>query len=261
MLTGESVPVDVGPGSEVVGASINGHGRLTVFVTKVGANTKLSEIVRLLEAAQGSKAPVQRLADRISSIFVPVVLRIAAATFIGWLVFGDAEPGQALLNAVAVLLIACPCALGLATPAAIMAGTGRGAELGILFKGGEVFETAHAADIVLLDKTGTVTEGAMRLAEVVPLAGFAEDDVLAVAAAAESGSEHPVARAVIDGARERSIDIPSADERSIEPGAGASARVAGHADRRRPAGASPGGSARAGRPPLRRWSDDVRRPA
>ena len=228
MLTGESVPVDVRPGSEVVGASINGHGRLTVFVTKVGANTKLSEIVRLLEAAQGSKAPVQRLADRISSIFVPVVLGIAAATFIGWLVFGDAEPGQALLYAVAVLLIACPCALGLATPAAIMAGTGRGAELGILFKGGEVFETAHAADIVLLDKTGTVTEGAMRLAEVVPLAGFAEDDVLAVAAAAESGSEHPVARAVIDGARERSIDIPSADERSIEPGAGASARVAGH---------------------------------
>ena len=228
MLTGESVPVDVGPGSEVVGASINGHGRLTVFVTKVGANTKLSEIVRLLEAAQGSKAPVQRLADRISSIFVPVVLGIAAATFVGWLVFGDAEPGQALLHAVAVLLIACPCALGLATPAAIMAGTGRGAELGILFKGGEVFETAHAADIVLLDKTGTVTEGEMRLAEVVPLAGFAEDDVLAVAAAAESGSEHPLARAVIDGARERSIDIPSADERSIEPGAGASARVAGH---------------------------------
>jgi Cu+-exporting ATPase len=229
MLTGESVPVDVGPGSEVVGASINGHGRLTVFVTKVGANTKLSEIVRLLEAAQGSKAPVQRLADRISSIFVPVVMGIAAATFAGWLMFGDAEPGEALLHAVAVLLIACPCALGLATPAAIMAGTGRGAELGILFKGGEVFETAHAADIVLLDKTGTVTEGAMRLAEVFTLAGFAESEVLAMAAAAESGSEHPVARAVIDGARERSIDIPPADERSIEPGAGASARVAGHA--------------------------------
>ena len=161
LLTGESVPVDVGPGSEVVGASINGHGRLTVFVTKVGANTKLSEIVRLLETAQGSRAPVQRLADRISSIFVPAVMLVAVATFVGWLVVGNAEPGQALLNAVAVLLIACPCALGLATPAAIMAGTGRGAELGILFKGGEVFETAHAADIVLLDKTGTVTEGAM----------------------------------------------------------------------------------------------------
>jgi Cu+-exporting ATPase len=228
MLTGESVPVDVAPGSEVVGASINGHGRLTVLVTEVGANTKLSEIVRLLETAQGSKAPVQRLADRISSIFVPVVMLIAAATFLGWLVFGNADPGQALLNAVAVLLIACPCALGLATPAAIMAGTGRGAELGILFKGGDVFESAHAADIVLLDKTGTVTEGEMRLAEVLPLTGFAEDDVLAMAAAAESGSEHPVARAVIDGARQRSIEIPPADRRSIEPGAGASARVAGH---------------------------------
>ena len=172
MLTGESVPVDVGPGSEVVGASINGHGRLVVFVTKVGANTKLSEIVRLLETAQGSRAPVQRLADRVSSIFVPVVMLVALATFAGWLVAANAEPGQALLHAVAVLLIACPCALGLATPAAIMAGTGRAAELGILFKGGEVFETAHAADVVLLDKTGTVTEGAMRLADVVPLGGF-----------------------------------------------------------------------------------------
>ena len=228
MLTGESVPVDVAPGSEVVGASINGNGRLTVLVTEVGANTKLSEIVRLLETAQGSKAPVQQLADRISSIFVPVVMLIAAATFLGWLVFGNADPGQALLNAVAVLLIACPCALGLATPAAIMAGTGRGAELGILFKGGDVFESVHAADIVLLDKTGTVTEGEMRLAEVLPLTGFAEDDVLAMAAAAESGSEHPVACAVIDGARQRSIEIPPADRRSIEPGAGASARVAGH---------------------------------
>ena len=228
MLTGESVPLDVAPGSDVVGASINGNGRLTVFVTKVGANTKLSEIVRLLESAQGSKAPVQRLADRISSIFVPVVMLIAAGTFVGWVVFGGAAPGQALLHAVAVLLIACPCALGLATPAAIMAGTGRGAELGILFKGGEVFETAHAADIVLLDKTGTVTEGDMRLAEVVPLAGFAGEDVLAMAAAAESGSEHPLARAVIDGARERSVHIPDAEERSIEPGAGASARIAGH---------------------------------
>ena len=154
MLTGESVPVDVSPGSEVVGASINGHGRLVVFVTTVGSNTKLSEIVRLLESAQGSKAPVQGLADRVSSIFVPVVMLIAVATFAGWLGLANAEPGQALLHAVAVLLIACPCALGLATPAAITAGTGRAAELGILFKGGEVFETAHAADIVLLDKTG-----------------------------------------------------------------------------------------------------------
>ena len=228
MLTGESVPVDVRPGSEVVGASINGHGRLVVFVTTVGANTKLAEIVRLLRSAQGSKAPVQGLADRVSSIFVPIVMLIALATFAGWLALANAEPGQALLHAVAVLLIACPCALGLATPAAITAGTGRAAELGILFKGGEVFETAHAADIVLLDKTGTVTEGAMRLTEVVPLAGFTEDEVLALAAAAESGSEHPVARAVVDGARERSIDIPPTTGHTIEPGAGASAVAGGH---------------------------------
>jgi heavy metal translocating P-type ATPase len=226
MLTGESVPVDVGPGSEVVGASINGHGRLVVFVTRVGANTKLSEIVRLLERAQGSKAPVQGLADRVSSIFVPVVMLVALATFLGWLVLANAEPGESLLHAVAVLLIACPCALGLATPAAIMAGTGRAAELGILFKGGEVFETARAADVVLLDKTGTVTEGAMRLADVLPLGGFTTDEVLALAAAAESGSEHPVARAVIEGAR--AVDIPRAAGHTIEPGAGASVMIDGH---------------------------------
>jgi heavy metal translocating P-type ATPase len=228
MLTGESVPVDVGPGSEVVGASINGHGRLAVFVTKVGVNTKLFEIVRLLESAQGSKAPVQGLADRVSSILVPVVMLVALATFVGWLVAGSSEPGQALLHAVAVLLIACPCALGLATPAAIMAGTGRAAELGILFKGGEVFEKARAADVILLDKTGTMTEGAMRLAEVVPLGGFTADGVLALSAAAESGSEHPVARAVVEGARERGDDIPPATGHTIEPGAGASATVDGH---------------------------------
>jgi Cu+-exporting ATPase len=229
MLTGESVPVDVEPGSEVVGASINGHGRLVVFVTKVGANTKLSEIVRLLESAQGSKAPVQRLADRVSSIFVPVVMLVALATFLGWLVVANDEPGQALLHAVAVLLIACPCALGLATPAAIMAGTGRAAELGILFKGGEVFETARAADVVLLDKTGTVTEGSMRLVEVVPLGGFTADEVLSLAAATESGSEHPAARAVVEGARERTLDIPQTTGLTVEPGAGASATIDGHA--------------------------------
>src|SRR5438093_9888393 len=178
MLTGESVPVDVVPGDEVVGASINGNGRLVVFITKVGAGTKLSEIVRLLQQAQGSKAPVQRLADRISSVFVPVVLAIASATFGGWVFLAGAHPGTGLLHAVAVLLIACPCALGLATPAAIMAGTGRAAELGVLFKGGEVFEAMRGADIVLLDKTGTVTEGAMRLAKVIPSDGIASDEVL-----------------------------------------------------------------------------------
>ena len=227
MLTGESVPIDVGPGSEVVGASMNGQGRLVVFVTKVGANTKLAEIVRMLQAAQGSKAPVQRLADRVSAVFVPVVILIAAATFVGWYLANPAEPGQALLHAVAVLLIACPCALGLATPAAIMAGTGRAAELGILFKGGEVFESSRGADVVLLDKTGTVTEGTMRLGEIVPISGVTADRVLQLAAAAESGSEHPIAQAVVDGARERGLAILPATDHRVDPGAGASATVEG----------------------------------
>jgi heavy metal translocating P-type ATPase len=227
MLTGESVPIDVGPGSEVVGASVNGQGRLVIFVTKVGANTRLSEIVRMLQAAQGSKAPVQRLADRVSAVFVPAVMLIAAATLIGWYVVNPDEPGQALLHAVAVLLIACPCALGLATPAAIMAGTGRAAELGILFKGGEVFEATRGVDVALLDKTGTVTEGAMRLAEIVPASGARVEHVLKLAAAAELGSEHPIARAVVDGARERGIAIPTASDHRIDPGAGASATIGG----------------------------------
>jgi heavy metal translocating P-type ATPase len=227
LLTGESVPVDVGPGSEVVGASINGHGRLVVFITKVGAHTKLAEIVRLLQAAQGSKAPVQRLADRISAVFVPIVLGLAAATFLGWMVIAGATPGEALLHATAVLLIACPCALGLATPAAIMAGTGRAAELGVLCKGGEVFEAARSIDTVLLDKTGTVTEGSMRLEGVLAVNGATQDDMLSWAAAAESGSEHPIARAVVRGARDRGLDIPPVTDARVEPGAGARAVLDG----------------------------------
>jgi heavy metal translocating P-type ATPase len=227
LLTGESVPVDVSPGDEVVGASINGHGRLVVFVTTVGENTKLAGIVRLLESAQGSKAPVQRLADRISSVFVPVVLLIAAATFAGWLVYDPGAPGAALLHAVAVLLIACPCALGLATPAAIMAGTGRAAELGVLFKGGEVFEAAHGADTILLDKTGTVTEGIMTLDHVWAVSGVGQDRLLSMAAAVESGSEHPIARAVVEAADERRLEIPSVSASTVQPGAGAAATVAG----------------------------------
>jgi heavy metal translocating P-type ATPase len=227
LLTGESAPVDVGPGDDVVGATVNGNGRLVVFVTTVGAGTRLAEIVRLLEQAQGSKAPVQRLVDRVSSVFVPIVLGIAAATFAGWLAFTDVTPGAAMLHAVAVLLIACPCALGLATPAAIMAGTGRAAELGVLFKGGAVFEAARGADIVLLDKTGTVTEGVMRLAEVVPVDGVEADEVLAIAAAAEAGSEHPIALAVIDAARERGVEVPAGSDHAVEPGTGARAVVDG----------------------------------
>ncbi len=225
LLTGESVPADVGPGDEVVGASINGNGRIVVFVTAVGPNTKLAEIVRLLERAQGSKAPIQRLADRVSSVFVPVVLALAALTFLGWFAADPSSPGAALLHAVAVVLIACPCALGLATPAAIMSGTGRAAELGILFKGGAVFERARAADVVLLDKTGTVTGGVMTLADVVPANGHGRDEVLALAAAAESGSEHPIASAVTRAAVEGGIAVPPVRDQEVRPGAGAIATI------------------------------------
>jgi P-type Cu+ transporter len=225
LLTGESVPQDVGPGDEVVGASVNGHGRLVVFVTKVGANTKLAEMVRLLERAQGSKAPVQRLADRISGVFVPIVLVLATATFVGWTFVAD--PGVALMRAVAVLLIACPCALGLATPAAIMAGVGRAAELGVLFKGGEVFEAAHRADRLLLDKTGTLTQGQMAFASAQGVNGFDQDRLLSLAAAVESGSGHPIARAVMDEAERRRLQVPTADGLSVQAGAGATGMVGG----------------------------------
>jgi heavy metal translocating P-type ATPase len=227
LLTGESVPVDVAPGDEVVGAAINGHGRLEVFVTKVGANAKLGEIVRLLQTAQGSKAEIQRVADRVSSVFVPIVLALAAATFAGWMLLAGATAGQALLHATTVVLIACPCALGLATPVAIVAGTGRAAELGVLFKAGTALEATRDIDTVLVDKTGTITRGAMTVAEVRGVNGFQPDEVLALAAAVESGSEHPIARAVTTAAGERGLVIPTAERHRVEPGAGASAFIAG----------------------------------
>ncbi len=264
LLTGESVPVDVGPGDDVVGASINGLGRLVVFVTKVGANTKLAEIVRLLQAAQGAKAPIQRLADRISAIFVPIVLVLATLTWIGWVSIGNATAGQALLHAAAVVLIACPCALGLATPAAIMAGTGRAAELGVLFKGGEVYEAARSADTILLDKTGTVTEGTMALVEVRSVNGATQEDVLAWAAATEAGSEHPIARAVVAGARARGIQVPVGSAHQVTPGAGATATVDGAKVRvGRPSGLPPEMDviadelAREGHTAFAVWRDDV----
>lgn len=264
LLTGESVPVDVGPGDEVVGASINGHGRLLVFITKTGANTALGQIVRLLQAAQGSKAPVQRLADRISSVFVPIVMALALTTFAGWLLLSDVSPAAAMLHAVAVLLIACPCALGLATPAAIIVGTGRAAELGVLFKGAEVFETVRDADIVLLDKTGTVTEGAMELAELVPVNGASSEQLLGWAAAAERGSEHPIARAVVQGASDRGLAVLSAADHRVLPGAGATALVDGAQIRvGRPEGLPPAmideaeRLARSGLTPFALWKDDI----
>jgi heavy metal translocating P-type ATPase len=227
LLTGESVPVDVEPGDEVFGASVNGLGRIVVFVTTVGEHTRLAEIARLLRHAQGSRAPVQRLADRVSAVFVPIVMAIAAATFAGWTFLGGDGPGAALLHAVAVLLIACPCALGLATPAAIMAGAGRAAEIGVLFKGGEVFEAARDADVVLLDKTGTLTEGRMTLGGVVAGSGEDPSEVLALAAAVESGSEHPIAQAIVEGASDRGVRVPDSSDHEVRPGVGASASVGG----------------------------------
>ncbi len=224
MLTGESVPVDVRPGAEVVGASLNGGGRLVIQLTQVGADTRLAQIVRLLEITQASKAPIQRLADRVAAVFVPRVLVLALGLFLWLSFFGSGGLGEALLRAAAVLLVACPCSLGLATPAAIMAGSGRAAELGILFKGGEVFEAARRIDTVLIDKTGTLTEGSMSLKEIVGV-GAAPDRVLALAAAAERGSEHPIARCVIDAAADRGIEVPAATDHRAEPGAGISASV------------------------------------
>lgn len=226
MLTGESMPVDVAPGHDVVGASINGPGRLVVELTHVGSETRLAQIVRLLELAQASKAPIQRLADRIAAVFVPRIVLLSLAVFFVRLFFDASGMGAALMHAAAVLLVACPCSLGLATPAAIMAGSGRAAELGILFKGGDVFEAARSIDTVLIDKTGTLTEGAMSL-RVVEAIGVSEREVLGLAAAAERGSEHPLARCVLAAAQERGVVVAQADEHVAEPGAGISALVGG----------------------------------
>jgi Cu+-exporting ATPase len=195
MITGEPVPVEVGVGDEVVGSTLNGTGSLVVEATRVGADTALAQIMRLVDEAQGSRAPVQRLADRVSSVFVPTVLVIAVATLAGWLVTGHAVD-EAFTAAVAVLIIACPCALGLATPTAIMVGTGRGAQLGVIIKGGEVLESTRSVTTVILDKTGTVTEGRMSLAEVVVADGVDRDRFLLLAASVEGRSEHPIAQAV-----------------------------------------------------------------
>lgn len=202
MLTGESVPVDVAPGDAVTGATVNAGGRLVVEAGRIGADTRLARMAQLVEAAQTGKAEVQRLADRISGVFVPVVLLIALATFGGWLgATGDTV--AAFTAAVAVLIIACPCALGLATPTALMVGTGRGAQLGILIKGPEVLESTRRVDTVVLDKTGTVTTGRMTLQDVHVVDGTDERQLLRLAGALEHASEHPVARAVAAGAEER----------------------------------------------------------
>lgn len=206
LLTGESVPVEVGPGDEVTGATLNTSGRLEVEATRVGGDTALAQMARLVEEAQTGKAAVQRLADRISGVFVPVVIALAVGTLGFWLGAG-AGATVAFTAAVAVLIIACPCALGLATPTALMVGTGRGAQLGILIRGPEALEQTRRASVVVLDKTGTVTTGQMRLLDVVPAPGEDADRVRALAAAVESGSEHPVARAVVEG-----VELPGPTE-------------------------------------------------
>jgi cation-transporting ATPase V len=199
LLTGESLPVDKAAGDAVTGATLNGQGVITVRASAVGSATVLSGIVRLVEQAQGSKAPVQRLADRVAGVFVPVVFVLAAATFAGWAGIAH-RPFVGLLAAVSVLIVACPCALGLATPMAIMVGTGRGAAMGVLIKGGEVLERSRAIDTIVLDKTGTLTTGVMTLGAVVPAAGTTAEELLRLAGAAEAGSEHPVGRAIAEAA-------------------------------------------------------------
>ena len=205
MLTGESMPVDKVSGDDVFGATINQQGRLEIGVLKVGDTTALAQIVRLVEDAQATKAPVQRLADRVSAVFVPTILVIAAAVFVVWMAVSGGDVAVALRNAVAVLIIACPCAMGLATPTAIMVGSGRGAELGVLFKNAEVFERARSVDIVVFDKTGTLTRGAMTLTDVVTDGD--ETHFLTLAGSVEAASEHPIGKAVALGAEERDVDL------------------------------------------------------
>ncbi|MDQ0796302.1 cation-translocating P-type ATPase [Streptomyces sp. B1I3] len=228
MLTGESVPVDTTTGDPVTGATLNTSGRLVVEATRVGGDTQLARMAELVENAQNGKAAAQRLADRISAVFVPVVLLIALATLVVWLLVTD-DVTASFTAAVAVLIIACPCALGLATPTALMVGTGRGAQLGILIKGPEVLETTRAADTILLDKTGTVTTGRMTLGRVRTVSGTTEADVLRLAGALEHASEHPVARAVATGAAARTpAGLPSPTAFTNVPGLGVRGTVEGH---------------------------------
>ncbi|RKS72704.1 Cu+-exporting ATPase [Motilibacter peucedani] len=227
MVTGEAVPVEVGPGDAVTGGTVNAGGRLVVRATRVGADTQLAQMARLVEDAQNGKAQVQRLADRVSGVFVPVVIVLALATLAFWLVNGDPAT-TAFTAAVAVLIIACPCALGLATPTALMVGTGRGPQLGILIKGPEVLESTRRVDTVVLDKTGTVTTGEMALAEVVAAPGEDPGDVLRRAGALEHAAEHPIARAVATAARDAAA-LPEAEDFRATPGRGVSGVVDGHA--------------------------------
>ncbi|MGH2805900.1 MAG: heavy metal translocating P-type ATPase [Actinomycetota bacterium] len=225
MLTGEPVPVDKGPGDELFGATVNANGSILMEATRVGSETALAQIARLVEEAQTRKAPIEHLADRVSAVFVPTVIALALATLAGWVLTAHTFE-ESLLTAVAVLIIACPCAMGLATPAAVMVGTGRGAAMGIVIKGGDVLERSGAIDAVALDKTGTITKGEMSLVDVVAADGSAAD-VLRAAASAESLSEHPIAQAIVVGARERGLDLSEPRDFVSEPGRGVTASVEG----------------------------------
>jgi len=236
MLTGESLPVEKGPGDPVIGATLNKLGMLKFEATKVGRETALAQIVRLVEDAQGSKAPIQKIADQVSAIFVPVVIGIAALTFLGWYFFGpqmainaNLTPfTRALVNMVAVLVIACPCAMGLATPTAVMVGTGKGAEIGILFKNSEALERAGKVTVVVLDKTGTVTKGQPAVTDIVTDGEFDPDELLRLAASVEKGSEHPLGEAIWAEATNRNLEFAELSGFKAEAGQGVEAEVAGH---------------------------------
>jgi len=228
MVSGESIPIDKGPGDQVTGATLNQHGILRLRVTRLGRETVLGQIIKLVQDAQGSKAPIQRLVDRVAAYFVQGVLFVAALTFLGWLLLGPAGPTHALITAVAVLVIACPCAMGLATPTAVMVGTGKAAELGILIKSASSLERVRQVDTVVFDKTGTLTQGRPELRDVVPLNGFSREQLLALAASVEAASEHPVARAIVQGrGSPGGLDSNRLESFSAVPGGGVTAQVDG----------------------------------
>ena len=230
MITGEPIPVEKTPGSRVTGATVNGTGGFVMRAERVGSNTLLAHIVRMVSEAQRSRAPIQRLADKVAAVFVPLVVAVAAFTFVAWALLGP-QPrlAHALVNAVAVLIIACPCALGLATPMSIMVGVGRGAASGVLIRNAEALEAFEAIDTLVMDKTGTLTEGKPRLAAVVPLAGHTEDELLALAASLETASEHPLASAILSAAKAHGVTAPAGSEFRTIPGKGVVGKVAGRA--------------------------------
>ena len=227
LLTGESMPVDKSAGDEVTGATLNHQGRLVIEARRLGADSALAQIIRMVEQAQASRAPIQRVADRVSGVFVPIVMVLALLTFIGWLTIGQVSLAQAITHAVAVLVIACPCALGLATPTAIMVGTGLGAENGILFRDSAALENTRQLQVIALDKTGTLTRGETQLMALLSQPGWTEAEVLRLAAGAERGSEHPLARAVVQAAQLRGLRLEEPEQFAAEAGMGVRARVEG----------------------------------